>query len=245
MIIDKNYHFELMQQNAKIKDLIYVGLIIIVVIISGLKVFKYYQLNRFLSRDLSVLKEENREFENRLALIEKRDRKIADSSKKRLFGRGCFDENGDFDFDNFNNDQADSFLKYLNEEKGIAFRVPYNNRWGNNECTVKPYLETDKGIVFGNPLDQAGTDKYVLNFEEYQSPDSIKEEFSKEGYASLVHNFKETEMGDLKLITWEEDFFELNYYKVMIIGRDYNYSFSTLAQNKNDLLEIVRTVDLF
>jgi hypothetical protein len=74
--------------------------------------------------------------------------------EKRLVGNGCYKmKNGNIDEQNFredfNLDPADIMIKYENKRLGISFDIPYNKKWGNNDCVVLPYtdvqtVESDK-----------------------------------------------------------------------------------------------------
>lgn len=50
----------------------------------------------------------------------------------------------------FNNDPADTTVRFSSSEKGIAFDVPYNSNWGSAKFRIDPYWESDNQITFGD-----------------------------------------------------------------------------------------------
>ena len=50
----------------------------------------------------------------------------------------------------FNNDPANTTVHFSSTEKGIAFDVPYNSKWGSAKFRIDPYWESDNQITFGD-----------------------------------------------------------------------------------------------
>ena len=178
------------------------------------------------------------------------------NGRNQAVGTGCYENEANSYFkEGFNNEPANTFLKYHNEEKGIAFNIPYNNNWGSENCAVKPYVEIEEysTIHFGDPWSWDGYSDFSLKFKTPQKAEEIIEreineckgfnQVTGEEYVACHPNAKITTINNLPAATWDDSGM-LPYKHIEVIGEKYNYLFSTVDGIEDELIEIIKTVEL-
>ena len=169
----------------------------------------------------------------------------------------------------FNGDAADTLVEYSNPEKGVAFKIPYNPKWGDEKYRINPYDEIESGVTW-NPYDQTepgitfgsiftGLEGcgwirwFYLGFEKTQPADAVLKElndpkkyaYSAAGQGDVFRPIKKTING-LEVVEFQADDM-CGPHGVIVIGKKYNYHFSAacyLDQGLNIFEQMVKTMEV-
>ena len=140
-----------------------------------------------------------------------------------------------------NTDPADAMVTYTNSDKGISFAIPYNAHWGYADAPLSAFSNHDAsdtsplGYVLFGPPTSATTEglgnscdlvqSYDLAFFPSRSAaDAVK---TIEGRGTdVVPNTSVRTINGLTVVQYK-DVGLCNYPTMEVIGKKYNYSFTT------------------
>jgi len=163
----------------------------------------------------------------------------------RLIGSGCKSKESISYFrDDFNLADSNATIDYLNKEKGISFKIPFNREWGNPECTVMPYFEDKYGSIwFGKP-NAWGPDEFKLYFEKPRSLDDVINNINEvSGREPFLYSQPEKKtLNNITYIEWTE-YGMIGLKIIEIKGNKQNYIFETAEENINSLENIIKTIN--
>jgi hypothetical protein len=165
----------------------------------------------------------------------------SDSSQvpKRFSGSDCYikDKEGNDDLGSlsadFNLDDANTKVKYENEDKGISFDIPYNAKWGNKNCKVKPYTEFvqpsgDALVEFGKPQAWIPSE-FRLTISPYRSSGDIINELNSSTEEPKVQPIKKM-IAENQVVSWKSsEAYPMLSYEV--VGKQYNYRFDCIGSD--------------
>lgn len=171
---------------------------------------------------------------------------------KRFSGKGCYkkDSEGEDNFyelsNDFNSDGPEKIIKYANADFSVSFEIPFNPKWGNNECKVLPYLESrdpngNLRVEFGKPRAWT-TSEFVFHARQSRSGTDIINEQSET--AGVPHpNPRKKIIGKFNLVVYES--YGMGVSRIYeIIGKNNNYvfeyrEFENIDKNRAEKLENV------
>ena len=153
----------------------------------------------------------------------------------------------------FNADQPDAAVQYRNESRGIAVQLPYNANWGFGTSVPEGYQELSEidGILFGRPtvVDQC---RWAHTGQLTFFPSRSAEEIGADVADRL--GFTDSEVPSDVFITQVPlggrvyYSYDLQGFCLMknfeLVGRQYNYVFSSCAEYAEDLLTALVSVEL-
>jgi hypothetical protein len=189
--------------------------------------------------------------------IKKSDNQDINQVPKRFSGSGCYEKDKE-GYDNFyllskdfNLDDSNSKVKYENVEKGISFDIPYNAKWGNNDCKVEAYIHNYKFVEFGKPRAWIPSE-FIMTIYPQKSSNDIISELTSLKVEPKIHPIKK-KIANKQLVFWES--FETLYgVSYELIGEKYNYRFDYTGGAKGDkitqekmkeLEDIISSIKLF
>ncbi|MAF20457.1 MAG: hypothetical protein CMI55_02120 [Parcubacteria group bacterium] len=154
--------------------------------------------------------------------------------KKRISGFGCYEKDSEgfddpYEFrEDFNTDDADTIIKYINTEKGISFDIPYNSDWGNKNCEVLPYKEFMDSygtahLIFGKPRAWI-SDTFRLNISISSNRDIETILLEQQQDDIEVFKPREKTIGDKQMVVYES-YGTCTSRIYEVVGKGYNYSF--------------------
>lgn len=142
----------------------------------------------------------------------------------------------------FNLDTADSTIDYIDSEKGISFKLPYNTKWGSSRFKIHPYDKLDNSISFGPMYVFDGCNWIRPNAMEFQPAETIDKVIKNLLSDNL--EYKDKKIGDLIVVEYIEPGF-CGDPTLVVIGKKYNYKFRIFCGDWNSLgslEEIVKTI---
>lgn len=155
-------------------------------------------------------------------------------SLKRFSGAGCFGKNSPGINDrnkfnpDFNLDAPNTTAQFVSVQHGISFEVPHNIQWGNADCHVSAYVQTQQDpdhwlVEFGRPNAQMSSE-YWLKIVPRRDVEAIRQEQMK-SVNEQFFEYKIRKIGDNEVIVYDNfgDYAETFYE---IISPRYNYIFS-------------------
>lgn len=163
------------------------------------------------------------------------------SSKGRLSGDGCYEmKDGQIDEyhfrTDFNTDPSNTTVYYENKEAGIAFNVPFNKNWGNNDCTVLPFIESGSiesglGGAFG-PVRAFIGDSYRFHTAKSRTAKDIIEEQDKVG-GEPAPNPRVKMIGDHEAVVYES--YGIGTSRIYeVLGKNRNIVFEHFQIDRKD-----------
>lgn len=168
--------------------------------------------------------------------------------KTRLEGVGCYekDKDGSVDLYNlkkdFNLDPPNEVVLYVNEDKGISFNISYNKKWGNKDCKVAAYLESNIEnnflVEFGKPRAWEAGPYFLFLVEKRTTEDVIRNENGRKDLrlSKLVK-------ADV-VVSSSRGMSDERYYE--IVGKDSNFMFQYTNINglsEEGIAEIEKTIE--
>lgn len=160
----------------------------------------------------------------------------------------------------FNEDRSNTTSTYKNKAKGIQLDLPYNRRWGSDKYKIHPYyyseasLQDDQParISFG-PLIPSGEAmacfiKWGFDFESHESAAVVMRRLARENKDNFYIQPKLRRVNGLSVISYAYNGSLSGDAHVIVIGKKYNYHFSTTDDIKEDFFptmeKVIKTVKL-
>jgi hypothetical protein len=150
----------------------------------------------------------------------------------------------------FDADASNQLVPYSNAEKGIAFDVPYNAKWGSKRFSINPYDEVGNKVLFGQlgVFEGCGWMRgYALEFIPHRSAEEAVKEAAKELTPGAIPPTV-VKINGLSVVKYADS--GLCWFPVMeVVGKKYNYVFAPLCSSDPeydfvDLEKIVKSVKL-
>jgi len=178
--------------------------------------------------------------------------------------RQFFDEQTDVDLTNcgkkFNEEPANTTVLYKDLVRKIQVKLSYNARWGSEKYKIKPYYYTAASpqdnqpaeLAFG-PLIASGEAmscyiKWNLSFEPPRSAKGIMKGLVSQGKEDFYIQPRLRTINGLSVISYAGAGSLSGDSHVIVIGKKYNYHFSTLDDLENDFFptmeKIIKTIKL-
>lgn len=154
----------------------------------------------------------------------------------------------------FNMDPANTSVVYSSKEYGISLKIPFNEKWGNKECTISPYyeiIEDGAALLFGN-IDVGfeggcGVGRTVKMY--FKLPQTIEAMVAGSGRDESTKNIVQKQINGLSVLTYQtaNDYCGKEGYDshLIIAGKKYNYWFyQTCEKNTQNIEKIIQTAKL-
>ncbi len=158
------------------------------------------------------------------------------NGNERAVGTGCILPS-DSIYPEFKADvfMGKSDMVFVYENKKISFLIPYNNKWGNADCVIRPYTKTNSGISFGIPY--LGGSQFNYSTATKRTSDDIIKELSNNN----DFNPEKISINSMEIVTYNV-YDELPYKIYEIIGIDNNHIFKTYKKEEDELIKIIYSV---
>ena len=234
-----------MAKSSSAKDYLFLFIIIITIVLAMVQVVKQKQLNTSLARSKENLEEQLKKQNEEKIVPEKGEEENKPSCgriNERVAGESCYNILCLYK-DNLNFKKADTFVKYENAGKGIAFNIPYNNNWGDENCLVRPYLEKENEVLFGNPATLDFRNEFKLVFKEARSKEEILESLETEDEIERYTDISEDETTEFEYVFWRELNLDETIH-IEIISENVNYYFTSLSNQEKKLTDLIESVEL-
>ncbi|MDO8336276.1 MAG: hypothetical protein Q7T74_05870 [Candidatus Saccharibacteria bacterium] len=128
----------------------------------------------------------------------------------------------------FNNDPANTTVRFSSTEKGIAFDVPYNPNWGSAKFRIDPYWEYENQVAFG---DIGGFEACMwvrsdfVHFRPQLSAEEVIRQIQASDPPELIPVPPTTiELNGLTVVKYATSGL-CSYPALQVIGEKYNYEF--------------------
>ena len=209
---------------------VFAGILVVAIIVSGATV--YYA-------------QEQKHAEERAAMIAQIDEL---SSEVRQFQEVLKVNEVVEECNDLNTDPANETVVYSNPEKGIAVELPYNKQWGYGENIPDPYLELSKldGILFGvpEPMDTCQwAHSYQMTILPSRNQDTITQDVLERNAMNKDATPKLFSLSGFTVYRYElPAYCPTKNYEV--VGKKYNYIFTTCKGSEEVLKNIISSVEL-
>lgn len=128
----------------------------------------------------------------------------------------------------FNVDSPSTTVDYVDQERGIAFAVPYNPDWGSQDYRIEPYEEESDYLFFGpmTRFEGGGWARpfWMLGFTEAKSADDLIAEIKNSPDTMAASEPEKVDVNGLEVVRYVEMGLG-EHYMMEVIGYDYNYRF--------------------
>ncbi len=158
-----------------------------------------------------------------------------------------------------NFDEPNTSVIYRNSEKSISFEIPYNTHWGTVDYKISPYDDEPRAT---NSYVPNTTGYGMINFGRLTGADGCSWQreitmwfLSPKSANSILLDLKSdpmlVQMGEPSIVSINglevvkyTDYGYSSYPTFIVIGKKYNYAFSSGYVEFDDLEKIVKTVKL-
>jgi hypothetical protein len=238
----------------------YILIVIILAFIIGGMILSYYRWKEKkkpfysgsqLKEEKSEKKEieESEEKEEKTLLTEKNMDEIWEKyCAPEVFSAICYE---------FNHDPPTTEISYINREKGISLKIPYNPDWGNEKIKISPYFSYEDRVEFGflrfDPEAHGWKRAYVMYFKPQRSLEEAFANIMKEAHPLnefFVEGIPKERIVKGKINNHEIVKYEIltslagyDIFVVEVIGKKYNYEFQSQYPISEDLIKTIEFVE--
>ncbi len=157
----------------------------------------------------------------------------------------------------FNYDEPNSTTTYSNTKWGISFGVPYNVNWGNSKYRIDPYEEIEVNNKYNNDVLSAiswgyisGGEgcswgrQYFVDIKSKKSAEDLMTSMKPDNLPYDIFHAKIETINNLQVVKYSTADM-CAYYYIVVIGKKYNYEFTSSCNGSFDDVEpVVKTVKL-
>jgi hypothetical protein len=157
----------------------------------------------------------------------------------------------------FNHDPPTTEVSYINREKGISLKIPYNPNWGNEKIKISPYFSYEDRVEFGflwfDPETHGWKRAYVMYFKPQRSLEEAFANIMKEAHP--LNEFFVEGIPKEKIVKGKINNHEIVKYEILtslagydifvveVIGKKYNYEFQSQYPISEDLIKTIEFVE--